>query len=290
MRYDPEDHELYFNKEMILSDASSAENSEHFRAYQHEVLNHPIKWFGDTIKDPDGETTGKTIAGAISGIVLFGGILAALICLSVKLYDVIPWILCVAIGLISAFIFLFPVGEGNKVFAESKLAQRIQGAIGVLCALGLIVITITVPSDDKARYIMIIVLELCISLFLTMLVKTIAILNAPKSIYREEVHAECIGYVRTFESQSDGSGGSYYPVYSPVYEYHYNGQKYQSYCDVWFRGKDGTVPVGSSCEIRIDPENPARVMGNCGYYAITPAVFAIMTFIASIVLLVLLLK
>ena len=290
MRYNPDDHELYFNKEMILSEAESAINGEHFKAYQYECLEHPGKWLGGALKDADGETTGKTIAGTISGVVLFGGILAALICLSVKKYDVIPWILCAAIGLISVFTIVFPTAEGNKVFAESTLAQRIEGAIGVLCVIGLIVITFTVPPEDKARYIMIIVLELCIALFLAMLVKTVGILNAPKSIYREEIRAECIGYVRTFESQSDGSGGSYYPVHSPVYEYNYDGQKYQSYCDILYRGKNGTVPVGSSCEIRIDPDNPSRVMGNCRYYAITPCCFAILAFIVDVVLLVLLLK
>jgi len=42
-------------------------------------------------------------------------------------------------------------------------------------------------------------------------------------------------------------------------------------------------PGGSSCTIKIDPDDPSRVMGNCKTYAATPAIFALCALVASIV-------
>ena len=57
--------------------------------------------------------------------------------------------------------------------------------------------------------------------------------------------------------------------------------------DILERGKDGKIPVGSSCTIKIDPDDPSRVMGNCKTYAATPAIFAFCALVASIVLTIL---
>ena len=54
----------------------------------------------------------------------------------------------------------------------------------------------------------------CFVLFLVMLIKSIGIINAPKSIYTEEVRATCIGYLRGYESSnSDGAGSNLHPVH-----------------------------------------------------------------------------
>lgn len=281
MKYDPDDKSLYFNTEMILSESESNACSDSFKSWQQDSIHHPAAWMNSMIK-PD-EDDNKVIVALylVGGLVLFGGILASIFCVATKRYDLIPWIMAATMGIIGFVSLFFPDSRSKKVFAESKLCQRIEGAIGIIGVIALIVIRLKVPFDEPVRFTVIVLIAICAVVFLVMLIKSIGILNAPKSIYKEEVKATCIGYVRSYEAyRSDGAGSDYYPVNSPVFEYHYYGEKLQSFYDILTNGKDGTIQVGSENMIKIDPDNPSRVMGNCRRFASTPVIFAIVAFAA----------
>ena len=292
MRYEPGNGEYYFNKEKILSDAEAYANYEHYRKYQTECLAHPVNWMGNMMKPSEGTSPAAAVFGVISAIALFGGTLASVLCIAGKKYELIPWIMAGVMGLTGLYSLLFADSKAEKVFAESVLCQRIEGAIGVIGAIVMIVIGAgAVPKDNAAVFNMTVFAVVCFVLFLVMLIKSIGIINAPKSIYTEEVRATCIGYVRGYESSnSDGAGSNLHPVHSPVFEYYFGGSKYQSYYDLMASGKDGKIDVGSENIIKIDPDNPNRVMGNCKKYAITPILFALMSLIGGIILTVFLLK
>lgn len=289
MRFDPDDGELFFNEEMILSEESSKICFDRFMSWSHECVKNPGMWFKNVMPDSDGDSKIPQIAGLIAGIGLFAGLVGSLLCLPVKRYDLIPWIMGAAMAVIGIVSLVFPVIRGAKVFSESALAIRIEGAIAVLGAIGQVVIKMVVPYDNLLRFTVIVGLELCIVFVLVMTVKTIGIFNAPKSIYREEVQATCVGYVRTYESYgTDGAGSNYYPVYSPVFEYRYGGELFRSYYDLMINGKDAKIPVGGTCQIKIDPDEPERVMGNCKKYAVTPFLFVFIGIVAIVVLAVML--
>ena len=281
MKYDPDDKSLYFNTEMILSESESKVCSDSFKAWQQDSIHHPAAWMNSMIKPDEDDNKVVVALYLIGGFVLFGGILASIFSVATKRYDLIPWFMAAAMGIIGFASLFFPDSRSKKVFAESKLCQRIEGAIGIIGAIALIVIRLKVPFDEPVRFTVIVLIAICAVVFLVMLLKSIGILNAPKSIYKEEVKATCIGYVRSYEAYgSDGAGSDYYPVNSPVFEYHYNGEKLQSFYDILTNGKDGTIQVGSENTIKIDPENPSRVMGNCRRFASTPVIFAIVAFAA----------
>ena len=289
MRFDPNNGELFFNEEMILSEESSKIFSDHFMSWSHECVKNPGMWFKNSMPDSDGDSKIPQIAWVIAGIGLFAGILGTLLCLPVKRYDLIPWIMGAAMAVAGIVSLVFPVIKGTKAFSESALAIRVEGAIGLLGAIGQVIIKFVVPYENLFRFVMIVMLELCIVFVLVMTVKAIGIFNAPKSIYREEVQAACIGYVRTYESYgTDGAGCNYYPVHSPVFEYRYNGEIYRSYYDLMITGKDAKIPVGGTCQIKIDPDEPERVMGNCKKYGATPLLFAFFGLCAVVVLVILL--
>ena len=288
MRYSEDNKEIFFNEEMILSEEGNIEYSEHFRQWRSEVLNHPAAWFGSMMPEGYGEDKGPAVAGGVSAVVFFGGIIATIFCIANQKYEYIPYLLGLVMAVMGIVSVIFPVVKGSKVFSESALAIRIEGVIGVVGGIVLTVMGLMLPKGYVTSNNMLVFGVVCVVVALVILIKTIGILRAPKSIYTEEVNATCIGYVRTFESGNNDSGGSnLVPVNSPLFEYYYGGEKYRSYYDLWNTGKDGKIPVGSACVIKISPDEPSRVLGSCGKYAVTPGLFAFMALIAAVVLLVL---
>ena len=294
MRYDPEDRELYFSTEMIQSKEGSEASYEHFKAYQQEMLDHPRKWFGKMTQTVDGEPQ-NPVPGIIVGLALFGGILCTIFCLCLQNFEYIPWILG-AVMLILGVFSVFNAGVSAKKvlgFTESALCQRIEGVIGILGGIGLFVLGLVYPKDVPVIFALAVFCEVSLVLFLVMLVKTIAYKTASKSVYSKEIQAECIGYVRTYEVQHSGTEGNipdYIPMSSPVFEYYYGGNKYQSCYDNFDVSENGTVEVGSKSAIRINPDAPEHVLGSNKKYYHTPLIFAIVGFAAFVVLLILILR
>ena len=294
MRYDPEDRELYFSTEMIQSKEGSEASYEHFKAYPQEMLDHPRKWFGKMTQTVDGEPQ-NPVPGIIVGLALFGGILCTIFCLCLQNFEYIPWILG-AVMLILGVFSVFNAGVSAKKvlgFTESALCQRIEGVIGILGGIGLFVLGLAYPKDVPVIFALAVFCEVSLVLFLVMLVKTIAYKTAAKSVYSEEIQADCIGYVRTFEVRTGTSEGNlpdYIPMSSPVFEYYYGGQKYQSCYDNFDESENGTVEVGSKSAIRINPDAPEHVLGSNKKYYHTPLIFAIVGFAAFVVLLILILR
>lgn len=292
MIYDPENREVYFSTEMIQSEADADASYEHFKAYQQECIRNPGIMFKNQMRDADGlPSTAKTVAGVVISIGFIGCIIAAVLCIAIKKYEYIPWI----IGAVMIILGIAPFVPSNPKkangFAESLLCQRIGGAISLLGAAGLIAVHFLYPKDNTVLYLLALLCEIAIVIFLAMLVKTIGYVKAPKTVYSEEVSATCIGYVRTYNSDGDqDSMPVFLPVHSPVFEYYYGGNKYQSYYDLFLNGKDGKIPVGSETKIRIDPDSPGRVYGDNKNLLSGPLCAAILSFAAAIVLLILLLK
>lgn len=294
MRYAPEDKKYYFSTEMILSKDGSEASYEHFKAYQQEMLAHPKSWFARYSKTVDGEPQ-NPVPGIIIGVAFFAGILCSIFCLCLQRFEYLPWILgtvMVLLGVSSLFI----AGTSAKKFegfAESALCQRIEGVIGILGGIGLVVLNFVCPKDVPVIFALSIFCEVSLVIFFVMLVKTIGYKTASKSVYSEEVQADCIGYARTFEAQTTGTEGNlpdYIPMTSPVFEYYYGGQKYQSCYDNFDISANGTIEVGSRSAIRINPDAPEHVLGSNKKYYHTPLIFAVVGFASFVVLLILILR
>ena len=294
MRYDPEDTELYFSTEMIQSKEGSAACFEHFKAYQKDMLDNPRKWFGKMTQTVDGEPQ-NPIPGIIVGVALFGGVLCTIFCLCLQNFEYIPWILGAVMLILGVFSIFVSGASAKKVqgFTESALCQRIEGVIGILGGIGLFVLGLVYPKDVPVIFALAVFCEVSLVLFLVMLVKTIGYKTAANSVYSEEIQADCIGYVRTFEVRTGTTEGNlpdYIPMSSPVFEYYYGGQKYQSCYDNFDVSENGTVEVGSKSAIRINPDAPEHVLGSNKKYYHTPLIFAVVSFAAFVVLLILILR
>lgn len=288
MIYDPENKEVYFSTEMIQSDADAAVSYEHFKAYQQECIKNPGVMLKNQMRDANGlPSTSKTVFGVAASIAVLVGIVAAILCIPMKKYEYIPWL----IGAVMIFLGITPFvpSDPRKAggFAESLLFRRIGGVISLLGAAGLILVHFLYPKDNMLLYLLALACEIAIVVFLAMLVKIIGYATAPRTVYSEEVSAACVGYVRTYTSNG-GDDSIFLPVHSPVFEYHYDGVKYQAYYDLFQNGKDGKIPVGAETKIRIDPDSPGRVYGGNKEIMSGPLCFSILSFVASVVLLIIL--
>ena len=168
--------------------------------------------------------------------------------------------------------------DSPRYFVESPVFQW----IGRACILGGILATVIALRNksnmESYRFYMILGLIASIAIGLYMLVKIIGYKTADKTVYTEEVSAACIGYWRTMEG---GGDDILYPVTSPVFEYHYNGQKYQACYDTFEVTKDAKIPLGSTTTIRISPDAPNRVEGFHKNLLSTPIVFVIICVLAA---------
>ena len=294
MRYAPEDKKYYFSTEMILSKDGSEASYEHFKAYQQEMLAHPKSWFARYSKTVDGEPQ-NPVPGIIIGVAFFAGILCSIFCLCLQRFEYLPWILGTVMVLLGVSSLFIAGTSAKKIegFAESALCQRIEGVIGILGGIGLVVLNFVCPKDVPVIFALSIFCEVSLVIFLVMLVKTIGYKTASKSVYSEEIQADCIGYARTFEAQTSGTEGNlpdYIPMTSPVFEYYYGGQKYQSCYDNFDISSNGTVEVGSRSVIRIIPDAPEHVLGSNKKHYHTPLIFAVLGFASFVVLLILILR
>lgn len=288
MRFDPDDRMFYFNTVMKPDGTETQKCLEHYKAYREECFDSPGKWTRNVMKRNTGEDSKtKTFISLFFSALVILALIAAILCIPIKRFDMIPWFL-------GAVMLIFSVGTlvtaGNwkvDTFGESVLFQRIESVIGILGAAGLIALNFTYPKDNMTRFGLAVFCEVTFVLFVTMLIKTIGYMMASKNVYSEEVKATCIGYVRTYESNGNDSMPSFYPVHSPVFEYHYNGEKIQAIYDILIDGSDGDIEVGSACSLKIDPENPVRIFGNVKKIISTPLICCILAFIASVVLFVL---
>ena len=294
MRYDPEDKQYYFSTEMIQSKEGSEACYEHFKAYQKDMLDNPRKVFGKMTRTADGEPQ-NPIPGIIMGVALFGGILGTIFSLCLQKFEYIPWILGAAMLLLGVPSFFTADVSATKVqgFTESTLCLRIEAVIGILGGTGLMMLGFLYPKDVPVVYALAVFCGVSLVVFLVMLVKTIDYATVAKSVYKEEIQADCIGYVRTYEVQNSGPESNmpdYIPMSSPVFEYYYGGSKYQSCYDNFDVSENGKIEVGSKTAIRINPEAPEHVLGSNKKYYHTPMVLAVVSLAAFIVLLVLILR
>ena len=292
MRYDPEDKQYYFSQVMVPDEAGTQASYDHFKAYQQDSIAHLGTWAQNTMKDADGNTgTGKTIAGFICSFAFIACIAAAVLCIPVKRYDLIPWFIGGLMLFVGIIMTVSPNSKKAAGFAESILFQRIGGIISCLGGIGLFVVSLIYPKDNMTLYVIAMFCEISVVVFLAMLVKLIGYFKAPKNVYTKQIEATCIGYVRSYYAHVTGDAlNQENPVYSPVFEYYYEGEKYQAFYDIMMEGTDGKIPVGSKTRIKINPDIPSAVFGGMSNSLSGPLAFTLLSFAAVVVFTVLLIR
>ena len=166
MLYDPENREVYFSTEMIQSEADANASYEHFKAYQQACINNPGIMFKNQMRDADGvPSNAKTAVGVIAGIAFILCIIAAVLCIPIKKYEYIPWIIGALMLVLGIIPFVASKPQKAAGFAESVLCQRIGGAVSLLGAAGLIAVHFLYPKDNMTLYLLSLLCEIAAVLF-----------------------------------------------------------------------------------------------------------------------------
>lgn len=262
MRYDPDNQEFIFSTEMELSEEGRRAVWDNHGDHVSNVLSDPlgaINRYSEFSKDNRDQET-DMFTKIASGILIASGI-AFIICLVLKQLMMAGYIAAGSMILIGILMAFKPKTASNVSFVVPPLIQVIQG----ICLIGgggfLIYLLINIKYYTSAEimlWIFGIVFGLC-AIFL--LLQSAGQFLSPSMVYSEEVDATCIGYLRKIES-SGGESHHLYIMTSPLFEYSYEGVKYQSAYDNFISKENGTIPVGSKQTIRISPDHPSHVLGH----------------------------
>ena len=287
MKYDPNNRKFFFNEEKILSSESAAACRQQFDSWQKESISNITGVIADSMRDQNGMIQGSKVLGSLGALSVLIGIIAIAMSFIIKRYDVGAWIISAICAFLGAVMFFGPTGrETSKFYEEGSISQRIQGLILLIGAIIIVMLRLSTSDPLSVRFVISVLFALALTLFMAMVIKCIGYKNSGNSVYREEVEAKVIGYVRTYEAYDEMSVSS---LNSPVFEYYYGGSKYQSYLDIMDNGDNGQLEVGSTCKIKISPEDPEKVMGNTKNIIDGPVVFAILCFVAAVIFLILML-
>ena len=276
MRYDPDNNKYFWSEEMVLSEQGKADYAAYSSKFNKIVRNDP---FGTYLKTLDVREEGKDKKkiGLILGGIVFAGIIGAILSAVIKRFDIAGWIVACVFVIVGLAMLISPVSRAfDNVFAGNSVMTRIKGVVHCAGAAAIIFVQLNASSFVDSKYPMMLGFVVAATLAVSFAFSSIELITGHKNVYTEEVEAQCIGYIRTHDSY-----GSEYvvPSVSPVFEYHYGGQKYKACYDVFEPGLIGKIPAGSNVKIKIDPGDPESVMGD-HKENIVPAVLATLVLLA----------
>lgn len=270
MRYDPELKDFYFNTEMILSAEGRQELYDTHDDWISNMMANPGQTFRSLatgVRPSTGDSgSGITPLKLFMSIGIIVAFLGFIVCCITNHFDIGAWIGAGILGLIG-ILMIFATGSDSsdniynrtESMHELPIFSRLQGLVFLIAAAAVIYARL-----NQKYYTMSEIFVWCFVwafgiIGVIMLLKGISQLVAIKRLYTEEINATCIGYLRTLESTDHGN---HIIKTSPVFEYYYQGEQFKSVYDIFLSKPNGTIPVGSSTIIKIDPNSPEHIMGD----------------------------
>ena len=291
MRYDPDLKEFYFNTEMILSSEGRQELRDTYDDWLCSLRNNPGQTFRTLATgmrpSSDGSKPGATPFQLFMSIVIIVIFLGFIGCCITNRFNIAAWVGAGFLALLG-FLMIFSNGNSsdNSVYNKTESSHglpiftRLQGVLFLIASGAVIYLRLNIKYYTQSEIFLRVFAGAFAVFGLMFVINGISRLLAGKQVYTEEVNATCIGYLRTYEAQ--GEHGLSVRT-SPVFEYYYQGEQFKSVYDIFTNKPNGTIPVGSSTVIRIDPRSPEHVMGNSKSSGITFLVIGIFVALVSIV-------
>ena len=276
MLYNKQNTRLKFSTDQFIDEVEYCEMMDEYNALVKDVLRAGLKDFREKLDgekvssydssssddDEDGHSTSKLRSIIISVVVigLFISMVVSLVMRNLILFG----ILFGSIFLLGGLMLLVTGRSGNLESASSSVYNRIWGFYMVIMA-GTIITLILLRSYFTSTELIIWIAVAAFGLSGVLLI-SLAIYSAAadKIVYKEEVDAKCVGYVRKVDrinSHTDSSGPSYPQMFiSPVFDYTYEGVRYESIYDSMRMKRDSDIELNSFTTIHIDPKHPEGVM------------------------------
>ncbi len=267
MRYNRDFERLKFSTEQNIDSATCDRLIQEHESFSFSALTADIKNLnnmmnGNPIEEED--SIGKKIFGIVLGVIYIGGMLTVVACAVMKYLVLLGYVFA---GLFLLTGILMLIGQASMPFntANAGIKTKITG-VYLFCTSASIISLIAMRDRFFGAELFVWIMSAAFGMSGLWLMATALVDKmSGRLIYREEVSARCMGYVRfvNFDSSASADGGHHgrvaYIYTSPVFEYSYGGVKYESLYDSFLIGPAADVSYGAVTTIKIDPKNPSNV-------------------------------
>ena len=266
MRYNRDFARLKFSTDQIIDSATCDRLMQEHNDFSQSMLTADIKKLNSMMNGTpmdEEESPLKKIFGWILGVIFIGGMIAVIACAVMKNLVLLGYIFS-GLFLMAGILMLF--GKASMPFntANALPKTRVTG-VYLVCTCSAIIALIAMRGRflDAELFVWIISVAFGMS-GLWLLATALIDMLSGRIIYREAVAARCTGYVRFVDYDNSANGGGHHSRFtyiytSPVFEYSYNGMKYESLYDVFPLGTESDIPYETVTTIKIDPKNPSNV-------------------------------
>ena len=270
MLYNKENTRLKFSTDQYISDEEYSAMVHEYNELVKDVLRTGMKDFrtrldGEAVykraDDDDVEDLSRKVKMVIGSILVIAFFAALIISLITRHYVIFGYMFS-GVFFLAGISLLVTGKSGNIESASASAGNRVWGLFMVAMSATIMVLIFLRDSFSSSQlFVWIGVVGFGLSGIMLLIVM---IMNAAadKFIYKEEVDAKCIGYVRKVDRlNEDNSGPSHpYMFISPVFDYTYDGVRYESIYDSLVMMRSSDIELNSYTTIHIDPKHPEGVM------------------------------
>lgn len=266
MRYNRDFKRWKFSTDRIIETEEYQWMIDEYDEFRKKMLHVDIRDMNHELygmpKRDGNESTGSKIRNAVITILVIGAFISCAVALILKQILVFGILFC-SLFFVAGAIMVFTGQADTNDTPSKKIRGRIIG-IFIMLGSGAILSLILLRDRFLEAEMLVWIASAAFGLAGLCLV-CLAIIDklSDKIIYKEEIDAKCIGYIRMVDSQSDSDGGPpmTYMYISPVFEYSYEGQRIEAVYDTLQLGDCCDIELDSYARIRIDPKHPEDIMG-----------------------------
>ncbi len=265
MYYNKDNPQWHFNQEQYLSqeeyDLIVGENIDLVKTMlKADVRDFSSAMYGvketGTLEEQEAKRK-KSIYGIIGGVVVFAGMVLALLLKQILIFGFIACGVLLIVG-----ISMIVTGKGEVVESSSRAhLNRIIGGSMALASVLIALLMIFRNHFAQAEFFILLFILVFGITGLAMIIVTILKAFSGKFVYTQEVNATCTGYVRyVSRDQSEHNRVMTFINTSPLFSYSVDGVQYEAVWDEFVSKADSDIALNQTVTIKVDPKHPESII------------------------------
>ena len=265
MYYNKDNPQWHFNQEQYLSqeeyDLIVGESIDLVKTMlKADVRDFSSAMYGvkelGTVEEQEAKRK-KAIWGIVGGIVVFAGLVLALVLKQILIFGFIACAIFFVVG-----ISMIVTGKGEIVESSSRAhLNRVIGGSMALASLLIALLMIFRNHFAQAEFFILLFILVFGIAGLALIILTILKAMAGKTIYTQEVYATCTGYVRyVSRDETEHHRSVTFINTSPLFSYSVDGVQYEAVWDEFVTKKDSDIALNQTVTIKVDPRHPESII------------------------------
>ncbi|MBR6960126.1 MAG: hypothetical protein IKH76_06565 [Clostridiales bacterium] len=268
MLFNKDNPQWYFSEARELSSEERSEITDKYNELTRKMLTtdfrdideqfYGIKPSGDLTEEETASKRKKMLIGAVAGIIIFAGLIIALIFKQLLIFGYAACAIFLVVG-----ISVMVTGKGDRIESTSRAGlNRIIGLFMALASLMIILLIIFRGRFSSGEFFILLFVIVFGLSGLGLLIVTVIKAFSGKLIYKDEITATCAGYVRYVSRDQSSNGYNRVHTFihtSPLFKYSYEGTQYEAVYDEFPVKADSDIEPGQTVTIKIDPRHPENI-------------------------------